>query len=404
MPPGPDFVAHKADMAAYLARVRGPGPSELKPVTPSRPTGEAARVVFKEYTLPLDPGMVLPVDFAANDGSDWSEGTPSGLVPGFTAHDAAFDLDGNIWFVVSSTPNHQGSFGRLDAKTGAIKLFHLDGPGGFDALIHGIVRDAAGNLWMGPSTGKGTLLKLDPKTEQMQTFTPPVRTGVSISMDVGPDGKIWMSALDGLVSFDPAQSTFAHFSIGNQSKKGVSQLSYGVAADRNGNGWWTMFPVDLVGKADAKTGKPSTIATFPDLPQQTLGIWRDSLGLRRMGADKTGQYVWMAASATPALARVDIDTNEVTMINVPGGVQPYHVAVDRDHRVWFNSWMCDKIGRYDPATKTYTFFEVPSRGSEIRHLSLLERDGEPPLIVAVEFRTRKILTMTLPKQAKAGAH
>jgi streptogramin lyase len=404
MTPEPDFVAHKAEMAAYLTRVRGPGASELQPVTPPRPTGEAARVVYREYTLPLDPDMALPADFTANDGSDWSEGAPSDLVPGFTAHDAAFDLDGNIWFVIASAPNHRGSFGRLDPKTGAIKLFHIEGHGGFDALTHGIVRDAAGNLWFGPSAGRGVLVKLDPKTEQTQTFTPPVPTGESTSLDVGPDGKIWMTARDGLVSFDPAQSAFAHFTIGLQNKKGTSRLSYGVAADRNGNGWWTLFPIDLVGKADAKTGKPLNISTFPDLPQQTLGIWRDSLGLRRMGADKTGQYVWIAASATPELARVDIDTYEVTMVDVPGGVQPYHVAVDRDHRVWFNSWMCDKIGRYDPNTKAWTFFDIPSRGSEIRHLSLLERDGKPPMVVAVEFRTRKILTMTLPEKAKGGTH
>ncbi len=43
-----------------------------------RPTGEAARVVFKEYDVPLESDANLPVRYKTelNDGSDWSLGTP----------------------------------------------------------------------------------------------------------------------------------------------------------------------------------------------------------------------------------------------------------------------------------------------------------------------------------------
>ena len=47
-----------------------------------RPTGEAARVVFREYDVPLDPDAGLPSNFVQNDGSDWSLGTPVGADPG----------------------------------------------------------------------------------------------------------------------------------------------------------------------------------------------------------------------------------------------------------------------------------------------------------------------------------
>jgi len=56
-----------------------------------RATGEAARVMYKEYDVPLDADVGLPANFVQNDGSDWSLGTPSVLIPGWGVHDAWLD-------------------------------------------------------------------------------------------------------------------------------------------------------------------------------------------------------------------------------------------------------------------------------------------------------------------------
>ena len=69
-----------------------------------RPSGEAARVVFKEYDVPLEPdtsSAVVPSSAPTNDGSDWSLGTPSGTNGRYGVHDAQADLDGNLWFTYS---------------------------------------------------------------------------------------------------------------------------------------------------------------------------------------------------------------------------------------------------------------------------------------------------------------
>src|SRR5436305_1697854 len=81
------------ELAAYLARARGPGETSMKFKARPRPTGEAARAVFKEYDFPMEGGHA-----PSNDGSDWSLGTPSGLNHLNGVHDAQADLDGNIWF------------------------------------------------------------------------------------------------------------------------------------------------------------------------------------------------------------------------------------------------------------------------------------------------------------------
>ena len=86
-PPSGILDYHQKELAAYLAKARGPG-ANLKVKLEPRPAGEAARVVFREYDMPLDPDAGLPSDFVQNDGSDWSLGTPSVMIPGWGVHDA----------------------------------------------------------------------------------------------------------------------------------------------------------------------------------------------------------------------------------------------------------------------------------------------------------------------------
>ena len=69
--------------------------------------------MFKEYDLPLDPDTNLPADFVQNDGSDWSKGTPSVLIPGWGVHDAWLDLTGNLWFTCN-VPNKRTTIGHID--------------------------------------------------------------------------------------------------------------------------------------------------------------------------------------------------------------------------------------------------------------------------------------------------
>ncbi len=107
---------HQKELAAYLARAARSRPGGFKITSRPRPAGEAARAVFTEYDVPLNPDQALPAPDHPNDGSDWSLGTPSRV--GSLPHDAAADLDGNLWFA-AVMPNRTMSVGRIDAKTGA---------------------------------------------------------------------------------------------------------------------------------------------------------------------------------------------------------------------------------------------------------------------------------------------
>ena len=108
---------HQKELAAYLAKVRGPG-GQFKITTRARPTGEAARVVFKEYEVPLNQDQELASKVPPNNGSDWTLGTTSRI--GSIPHDAAADNDGNLWYA-SVSPNHGRPHRRQDRRGQAVQ-------------------------------------------------------------------------------------------------------------------------------------------------------------------------------------------------------------------------------------------------------------------------------------------
>src|ERR1700716_1571414 len=136
---------HQKELAAYLARARGPGESAVKIKLRPRPSGETAPVVFKEYDVPVDPDLGVPSRDFSNNGSDWSLGTPSRR--GSFVHDAFADADGNPWFT-SNVPNRRITIGRIDAKSGEVKFVKLNNnANGLAANTHGMTRDSSGLIW-----------------------------------------------------------------------------------------------------------------------------------------------------------------------------------------------------------------------------------------------------------------
>jgi streptogramin lyase len=423
--PNPNIEFHKKELAAYLARARGPGPTSMNFKLGPRPSGEAARAVFKEYDVPVEKGHGPEDGVYMNNGSDWSLGTPSGMNGAAGVHDAQLDFDGNIWFT-HSHPSHEITVARIDAKTGAYKPFKLNDVRDFAVGTHGITRDQKGILWFNTRSnvarGKGGLARLDPKTEKIDVFVPPGNmAGTQGTLDVTNDGKIWVTTDTGALLFDPDTAEFKEFKSPTQKGGGVGN-TYGIAADRKGDGWWVQMKIDLVVKGDAKTGQSAELKLPPEKaametvsPEQakmyetfqppdfnTPYPW--SQGPRRLGTDKNGDFVWVGDSFGGTLAKIDINNNAVSMVPLPNpeAQQPYEVAVDKDHGVWTNLWSTDQIVKYDPATSKWTTFDLPTRGTESRYLSLLEKDDKLQVVVPYS-RARKVAVMTIRSEADLAA-
>jgi streptogramin lyase len=429
--PGPNAKVNaiiqynQKELSAYLARARGPGETSMKFKDRPRPTGEAARVVWTTYDLPLNPdvGIGTQTKYNPNDGSDWNLGTTSRI--GQLPHDGGMGLDGNLYYTVNA-PNKVVTIGKVDGKTGAVKYLKVDKRDGSSAATaHGLTRDANGDFWFDINPGRRSLGKLEAKTEKISVYeTPPPMSplGGAVTMDVDGKGKIWASAPDGVVQFDPVTEKFTDFKSMTPFKnaKGTNS-TYGAAGDRDGNGWWAQMAFDTVGKADIATGKTSEVA-LPSLKNEMERIpaaakaFYDSFndrtngnplpwsqGPRRMGTDKNADVLWVGNSWGATLARIDTKTLQTTIIPFPDpAYQPYHIAVDQNHNVWGNLWTADRIAKYDPSKGAWTMFDLPTRGTEIRHISLLERDGVTKVIVPI-YRDSKMGVMTLRGEAEIAA-
>jgi hypothetical protein len=94
----------------------------------------------------------------------------------------------------------------------------------------------------------------------------------------------------------------------------------------------------------------------------------------------------------------------VTLVPLPNpeALQPYQVQIDQNHNVWTNLWSTDRIAKYDPSTSQWTLFDLPTRGTETRHISLLERDGKLQVVLPY-YRTRKVAVMTVRSEQELEA-
>ena len=399
-------------IADYLAKVRGPN-SVMKIAERPRPSGEAARVVWTLYDVPRVDGTgaaALPKSNADNDGSNWALGTPS--KGGLIIHDDQMDFNGNIWFTSNST-NSLVTVGMVNAKTGEItykKVPRANNPQ-LAAPTHGIARDSEGNIWFDVNPGRRSLGKLEPTSGKITVYPTPDTMqplGGAVTVDVDGKGMVWASAPAGVVRFNPKTLEFTEFKTTQYRRPQGVGGTYGAAGDRSGNGYWAEMAWDTIGKADGVTGKvteivlpenkkirdfltPDQVAAYGKVTDISTGNpypWAQ--GPRRMGTDKNGDVLWVGDSWGSSLAKIDTKTNAVEMIPFPDdSMQPYHISVDSKHNVWGNLWTNDQIFKYDPVAKKWVFFELPVRGTEMRHLTVDEHSGSLKISMPV-YRTNQM--------------
>jgi streptogramin lyase len=245
-------------------------------------------------------------------------------------------------------------------------------------------------------------------------------TGGATTVDFDGKGFIWSSSPVGALRFDPKTEKFTEFKSVTYKTPNGTGVTYGLAADKEGRGYWAEMTLDIIGRGDPETGQASEIKLPPVQAELDRASAADkafyaeyappdfnspfpwSRGPRRMGVDKNGDVLWVGTSWGDALARIDTNTREVSFVPMPPFRQPYHVAVDSKHDVWTNVWMTDQVLRYDPNAKSWTAFDLPTRGGEVRYVSLLEQNGQMQVVLPY-FRARKVAVMSFRSEADLAA-
>ena len=412
-PPNAFLDRFGTEFVEYLAKIRGPGESPLRPRPLPRPSGEATRVVMTEYDYPSVEhpyGVVTDI----SQSRDWSDGSPSRMFSR-GSHDAEVDANGMVW-IADNVENPLRTIARLDPATGEVKNFAVprrDG-GAMARTSHGIKIDANGMGWFNASGGLG---KINTNTDVLEVFDPPdgmAGVGGSLDLDV-KNGYVWMSTGRGALRFDPKTNTFQEFQSVTQRGSGTAR-TYGVATDSDGNGWWGQMGIDIVGRSDITTGTSGEVR-LPPVPgkreysteadrafyETAVGGWNTtypwSQSPRRLGADRDGNSVWVAASHGNSLVEIDIKTNQVTYHPAPTPHSHiYATVVDKDGMVWANMMQSDHVSRFDPKTKTWVEYQLPTRGAETRYVAVDNTKdrvevwlpmGKASRMVRLQFRTEE---------------
>jgi streptogramin lyase len=419
----------KTELAAYLAKVRGPGPSPMQFHPLPRPTGDAARAVITEYDIPPAQAAV-PGQLAVMDGSDWSEGTPADYANVGT-HDVAVDFRGNAWFTTFH-PNHVRSYGKIDPKTGKVTNYKVEWKNGWVRNVHSILAGPDGAMWA-PIVGKDAemsdpkaaatmgLGRIDPETEKLEIFTPPSEMhapGQFLAVD--GKGKIWTVTSVGALRFDPDTKKYTEFI--SPSHGTPLFATYGLAADIDGNGWWSVISQDKLGIGDPTTGKSrelqltprSEMRKFTTEADRQFYERKDNLGPlsintsapwdrtpRRLGADPSEPYVWAADFYGEDLARINIRTMEVKYYDLPiPYASPYAVKVDKNHVVWTALRNADRVGSFDPKSNKWTVYQLPTLGSECRDITIDAKTGD---VWLPSWRTSKAFRLQFRTEEQMAA-
>jgi streptogramin lyase len=396
MAPNPLIDYYKERLARYLAKVRGPGPSPAKFVPRPRPTGEAILAVIREYDTPGN-GYGLPL---WENGTDWSEGAPSKTNrQNHHAMDGTLDFEGNLFFTDDLNTNPYRSVGKIDWRTGRITNVKVPRRGNprVAATVHDLVADQKGILWFGAD---GALIRLDPATLKWEAMTAPDGTAVPSGGFNAVDwkGGVW-SATRGASRFDPVTRTFTQSRNPISKSKLGSVGTYGMAGDGDGNGWLAQFGIDIMVKHDPVTGQAENVQLppSPNAPEPGLFTGDDRRIFDMMGGSlyqghghpwmhtvrKPGggpDAVWGPGWTSDYLVKIDTRTLKVTLYPMPyRDVGNYQAVVDKDGMVWNVFTNADAVGKFDPKTEQWTWYDLPTRGTEAHGLQVVTVSGRVQL-------------------------
>ncbi len=317
---------------------------------------------------PLDPNAAV--------GKNWITGpaaktmaTEFDLPPGSGPHDVSIDSQGIGW--VGET-NH-GVIGRLDPQTLIYTRISIPGtlPNTAKRSVnaaHALVIDAQGRLWLSDHRTP-RVIEYDPKIESKPeafTFYPyPAPKSPEFSADVNtirvhPNGTVWFTDLgsDQILRLDPKTKTFTQIPIPSGLRSAIKAHPYGMAIDGNGWVWFAEYESSKMGRVDAKSGE---VTEYP-LPPHAYP--------RRMGTDADGNVWFGEYGGIGKLGFIDRRTAKITDYPTPIKYSgAYSVSADlKRNLIWVNELISDKIARFDPKTKTFVEFPLPTLYSSVRRI------------------------------------
>jgi virginiamycin B lyase len=269
--------------------------------------------------------------------------------PGSRPHDPAVAPDGALWY----TGQRANTLGRLDPATGEIKEYLLKTP---QSGPHGLVADKEGNIWY-TGNARGHIGKLNPQTGEVTEYPmPDPAAGDPHTPVFDPKGHLWFTVQRGnfVGRLDPG--------TGKVMLKRVSTpnaLPYGMVVSADGIPFFCAFGTNKLARIDPATMEITEYA----LPEGARS--------RRLDVTPAGM-VYYTDFARGYLGRLNPADGKIEEWPSPGGPasEPYGIAVTPDGMVWYSESGVtpNTLVRFDPNTRSFAVWPIPSGGGVIRHM------------------------------------
>jgi virginiamycin B lyase len=275
--------------------------------------------------------------------------------------------------IIWYTAQGSGELGQLDPRTGDTYHIHL----GNGSAPHGVIVGPDGAPWI-TDGGLNAIVRVDPSTKEIKVFSlPPDYVSANLNTATfDHSGVLWFTGQNGMYgSLDPKTGQIKTFS----SPRGPGP--YGITTTPYGEVYFASLAGSYIARIDLETGNV-TILNPPTPDQGARRVWSDSLN-----------RIWVTEWDSGKLGVYDPDIKTWKEWELPGeNPLPYAVYVDEHDKVWISDFASNSFLRFDPMLEIFEELKLPSKDAKVRQIL-----GSPGEIWGAESGTDKLVRVQINK-------
>lgn len=265
------------------------------------------------------------------------------------------------------TAQGSGELGQLDPSTGDTYHIHL----GNGSAPHGVIVGPDGAPWI-TDGGLNAIVRVDPSTKETKIFSLPADNSYANlnTATFDQSGILWFTGQNGIYGrLDPTTGHIKTFS----SPKGPGP--YGISTTPDGDVYFASLAGSYIARIDLETGNV-TVLEPPTPDQGARRVWSDSIN-----------RIWVSEWDSGKLGVYDPNTKTWKEWQLPGkNPLPYAVYVDEHDKVWISDFASNSFLRFDPMLESFEEFKLPSKDAKVRQIL-----GSPEEVWGAESGTDKLV-------------
>ena len=272
------------------------------------------------------------------------------VLAGEHPHDVAPAADGvRVWYTAQAT----GALGLLDPLTGAIETIPL----GAGSSPHGVIVGPDGAAWVTDS-GLNAMVRVDDASREIAVY-PLDGSYANLNTAVfDPDGVLWFTGQNGIVGrLDPVTAVPGELVPVTAAPRGRGP--YGIATTPKGDIYFVSLAGSYLGRIEYDDRELRITELAPPTADQ---------GARRVWGDATGA-LWISEWLAGQVGRYVPATDTWTEWRLPGDApQAYAVYVDERDDVWLSDFGANSLVRFDPDTESFASLPLPVADAAVRQI------------------------------------